>query len=182
MTGLPDPLPCTGRCVVLRRLRSDDLRAFQAYRHDPDVGRLQGWEPMPDDEAAEFLESMNRAAPLVPGEWFQIGIAERDSDRLIGDLGVHVQADQETAEVGFSLRTESQGRGLASEALSLLVGLLFSRTEIGAVHATTDQRNKRAIRLLERLGMTPILTRETEFRGLPCTEITYSLSRPAGKG
>ena len=181
MTPL-DSLPQTGQLVTLRRLRASDLRAFQDYRHDPEIGRLQGWSPEPDEAAREFLAAMSVAVPFVPGEWFQLGIAESVSDLLIGDIGVRVSLDQSVSEVGISLRRESHGRGLATEALSMAIALIFRYSASGSVRAFTDQRNRSAIRLLRRAGMREIATREAEFRGLPCKEVVFSRSRPTGEG
>ena len=178
----PNPLPEIGRNVTLRRLRIEDLRPFQAYRHDPEVGRLQGWTPEPDEAAEEFLAAMSRVTPFVPGKWFQLGIAEKASDLLIGDIGICLSQDQSESEIGISLRGESQGRGLASEALSMAIALIFNHTSSGSVKAITDQRNRAAIKLLERTGMRAISTEETTFRGLPCREIYFSISRSTDNG
>jgi hypothetical protein len=40
---LPEPLPIATARTTLRRLSTDDVAAFQAYRTDPEVGRWQGW-------------------------------------------------------------------------------------------------------------------------------------------
>ena len=96
-------LPLTTERVVLRRLSVADLRDFQAYRTDPVVARFQGWSIVPDDEARRFLAEMEAFPLLSPGAWSQIGIAERTSDRLIGDVGVRVAADGSEAELGISL-------------------------------------------------------------------------------
>ena len=82
--SLPDPLPWSSPRLTLRRLRPDDLPAFQAYRHDPEVWRYQGWDPVPDAEALAFLTEMEQAPFGVPGEWLQIAIAAADGDGLLG--------------------------------------------------------------------------------------------------
>ena len=179
---LSDSLPCVGQEVTLRRLKVDDLEAFQAYRHDPNVARLQGWVPVPDSDARSFLKSMNVAPALVPGEWIQLGIADRISGLLIGDIGLLLREDQRHGEIGISLRTESQGRGYATEATMMALDLLFRQTSIETILATTDLRNTAAKRLLERVGMEQISSERTIFRGLPCTEITLSISRPTKNG
>jgi hypothetical protein len=48
--------------IRLRRFRDSDLAAFQAYRHDPEVGRWQGWTPGPDALALDFLRRMAELA------------------------------------------------------------------------------------------------------------------------
>ena len=166
--------------MTLRRLAPADLRAFQAYRGDPDVGRYQGWLPMTDAEAGVFLEHMAAAEPFAPGAWFQLGIADRDSNVLIGDIGVHVAADGGHAEIGFTLRASAQGRGLGSEAVRAVVDLLLDRVKLPRVVAITDARNLPSVRLLERVGMRRVETVSTSFRGEPCIEHKFAISRHGG--
>lgn len=87
----------------LRRLVPSDLADFQYYRHDEDAGRYQGWLPQTDAEATLFLEQMGSAELFRPGEWFQLGIADRETDTLIGDIGICVSATEPEAEIGFTV-------------------------------------------------------------------------------
>ena len=96
----------------LRRLAARDLHAFQAYRSDPEVGRLQGWVAQPDAEALAFLNEMSTAPLLAPGLWTQLGIADTATGELLGDIGLHLSADAREVEIGFSLARSAQGRGL----------------------------------------------------------------------
>jgi len=166
-------LPREGGGVVLRRLAVADLAAFQAYRHDAEVGRYQGWSAMTDGEAIAFLAEMNGAVLLPPGAWCQIGIADADGLALIGDIGLRVAADGRQAEIGFSLRRESQGCGLATAAVRAATRMVFEHTTAERVVGITDARNAASIRLLERVGMRRVETAETVFRGEPCVEFTY---------
>lgn len=176
---ITDPLPRQGPRISLRRLRVADLELFQAYRADPNVGRFQGWSPMSTSEATAFLSDMSTAAFGKDGAWFQIGIAERSTDRLIGDLGVCLRrAEDRYAEIGFTLAAESQGQGLASEAVREALVLLFEQTDVARVIAITDTRNDASIRLLQRVGMTLTETVSAVFRGEPCEEHVFVLSRP----
>lgn len=169
--------------MTLRRLSPGDLAAFQAYRHDPEVGRWQGWQPQSDALALAFLNEMATCPMFAPGTWTQLGIAHAQTGQLIGDVGIHISDDAETAEFGFSLARGAQGRGLASAAVREAVQWVFEQTPVQCVHAQTDSRNLACIRLLERLGATRLATIETEFRGEPCTEIRYELARrPAAAG
>jgi aminoglycoside 6'-N-acetyltransferase len=173
----PDPLPHRGPGVVLRRLGREDLADFQAYRHDPAVGRFQGWSPMSDEHALQFLSEMH-ATPLVhPGHWTQIGIAEPDTQRLIGDIGLFVDEAGREAEVGFSLARHAQGRGLATAAVRAAIGLVLAASPVEQVLGITDARNAASIRVLERLGMRRTAIRHTVFRGEACEEHVYALLR-----
>lgn len=161
----------------LRRLRVSDVPAFQAYRALPGLGRFQGWVPMSDAAAHDFLAAMNRAAWFVPGQWLQLGIADAPTDALIGDIGLHLSADGATGQIGFTLSPGAQGRGIATHAVQAALDVLFTATTITQVQGITDARNNPSIRLLERLGFTCRESRQTEFRGEACVEHTYALSR-----
>ncbi|MEM7384583.1 MAG: GNAT family N-acetyltransferase [Verrucomicrobiota bacterium] len=180
MKGPGSRFPRTGPRIQLRRLSAKDLEPFQAYRHDPDVGRFQGWTPWPDEQALAFLQEMEKASLFRPGTWCQIGIADRVSERLIGDIGIHLDEKQNEAEIGFTLQAKSQGRGLGTEAVRAAIDWAFEMTEILRVVSVTDSRNHSAIKLLERIGMQRFRTVKNVFKGQPCTEHLYRLNRSEG--
>lgn len=165
--------------MTLRRLSPADLAAFQAYRHDPDVGRWQGWQPQSDAQALAFLTEMATGPLFAPGQWTQLGIADDITNQLIGDIGIHISADGADAEFGFSLARAAQGRGLASAAVRAAMHKVFTETAVQRIQAQTDTRNTACLRLLERLGATRLAAIETEFRGEPCVEVRYELGRRA---
>ena len=172
-----DPLPRGRNRIVLRRLALADLDAFQAYRRDPRIGLYQGWEPQSDDEALRFISDMRDVVLFPPGRWVQLGIADRRTDALIGDVGICVAATMETAEVGFTLSAAAQGVGLGTEAVREALDLIFDYAPVMQVRAVTDTRNTPSVRLLERVGMRRLDTVASMFRGNPCTEHIYGISR-----
>jgi RimJ/RimL family protein N-acetyltransferase len=174
-----EPLPLPGPRVVLRRMAPRDLAAFQACRHDAQLGRYQGWSAQTDADARAFIDEMAAAPLFVRGEWLQLAIAGREGDGLIGDIGLHVDADGRTAEIGFTLSRPAQGRGLATEAVALALRLLWQHTPVAHVLGITDIRNIASLRLLERLGFRLQYTREAVFKGEACVEAVYRLERPA---
>lgn len=174
---IPADLPRTAGSIVLRRLDPADLRAFQAYRHDAELGRYQGWAATSDEEARDFLGYMSSAKLLQPATWCQIGIAESGSLALIGDIGLLLARDARSTEIGFTLRRESQGRGLATAAVQEAIALVFETTRAERVVGTVDTRNVSSIRLLERVGMRKEETRSATSRGEPCTEYVYAIAK-----
>ena len=162
----------------LRRLTPADLPDFQRYRHDTEVGRYQSWLPQSDAEATAFLAASATAEFFEPGVWFQIGMADLETDRLIGDIGICLAVALPEAEIGFTVCRESQGRGLGREAVAAMVAFIFCETCVNRIVANTDARNSASINLLEKLGMQRLHTSEALFRGLPCEEHLYALDRP----
>lgn len=170
-------LPHTVGGVTLRRLAVEDLPAFQAYRNDPEVGRFQGWQPWSDAAAANFLLEMSTAPLFRPGDWFQVGVSEKGRPELIGDLGLCLSRDGRQVELGFTLQRAAQGRGLATVAVRAAIGLCFDHTYAERVACITDARNEACVRLLERIGMERTGTAAAIFRGEPCEEHHYALTR-----
>src|SRR5512145_2634303 len=153
---MTEPLPRVAQRITLRRLALADLARFQHYRHDPIVGQYQGWSPLDDTHALAFLRDMQTAPLLCPGAWCQLGIADRATGELIGDVGVCIAADSGYAEIGF----------------------ILEHTSVQTIIAITDARNAASIRLLERLGMHLTETKAAVFKGEPCIEHTFVFPRP----
>ena len=170
-------LPRAGANFILRRLSDDDLSVFQAYRHDVELGRYQGWSPMTDAEAQAFLLEMASAPLLQPGSWTQIGIAEPDNQCLIGDVGLFLGEDESFAEIGFTLARKAQGRGVATAAICEAIRLVFECSAADRLIGITDSRNLASVRLLERVGMRKVETRNVVFRDEPCVELVYQVFR-----
>jgi RimJ/RimL family protein N-acetyltransferase len=173
-----DALPRATDRLVLRRFAAGDLAPFQSYRRDSEVGRYQGWSTMDDAGAAAFIARMAVAQIGVPGEWFQIAVAEKSTGVLVGDIGIGLDPNRTgVAEIGFSMAPAAQGRGMGSEAVMAALALLFAWADVEIIEGITDARNIPSIRLLERVGMRLDRMQETLCKGELCTEHVYSLTR-----
>ncbi|MGL4965508.1 MAG: GNAT family N-acetyltransferase [Inquilinus sp.] len=173
-----DFVPIEADRLVLRRFAARDAGAFRAYRDDPEVARWQGWDGCSRDQAEAFVAGMEAAAYGLPGQWFQIAVADRADDRLLGDIGIHVLAGEpRLVELGVTFAGAAQGRGLATEALYALVRRLFTEEDRHRLQASIDPRNARSVALFERLGFR----REAHFRrsvwakGEWCDDVVYAL-------
>lgn len=140
--------------LLLRPFQADDLETFVGYRSDPEVARYQSWDSgFSMDDAERFLDTQRGLVFGRPGEWLQLAIVDGDRGTLYGDCAVRVLTDQpSTAEIGITLASTSQGRGIATEALTALLQELFEHHGMHRVFADTDDRNVAVGRLLERLG------------------------------
>jgi RimJ/RimL family protein N-acetyltransferase len=152
---------------------------FQAYRGNMQVRLYQDWELQTDPEAALFIADMRDAPLFAPGRWVQLGIADRGTDALLGDVGIRVVPDEAVAEIGFTLAPAAQGAGLGTEAVREVIGLVFDRSTVEQILAVTDARNLPSIRLLERVGMRRIETVAVVFKGEQCAEHIYAIRRGA---
>ena len=170
------PIP-TSR-LILRRFVETDWHTFLTYRNDPEIARYQGWSNISAETAQNFVREMNLAEFGVAGRWFQIALALPATDELIGDIGVHFQADDiHQAEIGYTVCRAYQGRGLATEAVTATIDLLFQKTPVTNLTAITDTRNEPSIKLLVKLGFQLVQTDTAYFHDVAGEEHTFQLSQ-----
>jgi aminoglycoside 6'-N-acetyltransferase len=105
---------------------------------------------------------MHAAAPLQPGVWFQLGIADARSLELIGDIGLLLSANGHHAEVGFTLARPAQGQGLATAAVREAVALVFECSAAGRVWLPRTRAPRPSACSAHRYKR---LSRKTTFRG-----------------
>jgi RimJ/RimL family protein N-acetyltransferase len=125
-----------------------------------------------------IIDEMRNAEIGIPGEWFQIAIAQKHTNALLGDMGMQVKTeDSKTVEIGFTLDFQEQGKGYALEAGQALIWLLFEVAQINKIIAITDAKNEASIKLLKRLGLKFVGSNEIEFRGELCCEYSFELEK-----
>ncbi len=160
--------------LVLRDLTGADVDALVEYRNDEQTARLQDWPlPYPDERARALVSGVEQTWPVSDG-WYQVAV-EHDG-RLAGDIGVGRTDDGRQAEIGYTLAPWARGRGLATEAVTAVVDLLFTEG-VHRVTAGVDPENVPSANLLRRLGFR----HEGHFvsaylvRGVWCDDDRYAI-------
>lgn len=128
--------------LLMRRARPDDLEALHAIMADPETMRF--WSTPPHATLAEtraWLDSMIAADPAAADDF----MLEQDGE-LIGKLG-----GWRLPEIGFLLRRDRWGQGLASEALATFITRAAS-LGVPFLTADVDPENAASLKLLERAG------------------------------
>lgn len=129
--------------LKLRKALTSDLDALHALLSDPLATRY--WSTPPHEHIEEtrvWLANMI-AAPADRSLDF---IVEYE-DRCIGKAGMY-----EVPEIGFILRPDFWGRGLATEAVAAAVRAGFAAFPIEAITADVDPRNDASLGVLKRIG------------------------------
>ncbi|HZD81186.1 MAG TPA: GNAT family N-acetyltransferase, partial [Actinomycetota bacterium] len=110
----------------LRRSGPDDADQISAYRSDPRVHRYQGWDRTDPEGVRREIEEMAARAPGEPGGWVQLTVEDRESGRLVGDVGFSpAEGEPAVIKIGYTISPAFQGRGYATEAVRALVDYLF---------------------------------------------------------
>lgn len=149
------PILLTSARLTLSPLGVPDVTAFVRYRQDPQVARYQSWGVDYSPRDARDLVAQQPPGELpAAGEWLQLGVHDRATGELLGDVALHTLPDQpDSYEIGVTLAPSSQGRGIATEALGILLDHLFDVAGAHRVVASCDTRNHPVAALLTRLGL-----------------------------
>jgi [ribosomal protein S5]-alanine N-acetyltransferase len=140
--------------LVLRELTLDDVAAVQDYAVDPEVYRYMPWGPNTPEQTAEFIRSTIDARHMVPRRAYELAVVRKDTGRLVGAAGCRVRSlENLEGDIGYALRREAWGQGLATEAAAALVEFGLGTLGLHRVWATCHVDNARSARVLEKVGM-----------------------------
>jgi RimJ/RimL family protein N-acetyltransferase len=100
--------------------------------------------------------------------------------RVVGSVVFHGRPPDGIAEVGYGVEAESQGQGYATEGTAACVEWALEQPGILAVQATTLPWHRASLRVIEKLGMVKVDSRDHELLGeLYVFEVRRGCERPA---
>jgi ribosomal-protein-alanine N-acetyltransferase len=139
-----------GRSIALRVVRESDLAALLELDNDL-------------ERRGAFVPNRLRPEPVFRKEFQETGFLTEEmgrllivdaEDRVLGVLGyfkpVHYM---DALEIGYSITDPAlRGRGIATEAVALLVGWLFGTKKLGRLQLTLIPENAASRRVAEKSG------------------------------
>jgi RimJ/RimL family protein N-acetyltransferase len=143
--------------LVLRCYERDDVTAVQAVVLR-NLDALRPWmpwialEPKSDEERGEQLRRFRGRFDL--GEDFIYGVFDRISGAYVGGCGLHPRVAPGAIEIGYWIREDRWGQGLATEAAAALTRVGFERMEALRVEIRVDPENTRSLRVPPKLGFS----------------------------
>lgn len=138
--------------TTLRPISPEDNQQVFCYRSDSETNKYQGWIPKSINEVDEFI-ARNPTQFNKPDSWFQLVIIEKDTEIIIGDIGIHfLGTDNFQCEIGCTLSKDYQGKGFASETLKSVIDYLFDGLDKHRIVTSIDPMNISSINLVEKLG------------------------------
>lgn len=177
MLNPPDSI--VGATVRLRRSRPADSQAVFLAASDPEVMRFMEWPAHKSiaDTEAYMNGCADRWTSGVEYHWVVEG---QEGGPLLGCIACRVRAH--AADFGYFFARSAWGRGVATEASSLLVGWLGMQPSILRIWASTDADNIGSAKVLKRVGLQREgILRMSTFRpnigGLPRDTAIYALCK-----
>jgi RimJ/RimL family protein N-acetyltransferase len=156
--------PLVGKRCRLRDFTQRDLAEFARYRAIPEVARFQSWTDYSFADAQKLFIAQAGTRFGRDGSWYQVAIAANQDGVLLGDCALHFLEDGRQLEIGFTVAPEHQGRGIAREALSLLLD-----------HAFGTMKTHRVIAAALGLCMHPHYKENVFFKGRWGDECLYAM-------
>jgi RimJ/RimL family protein N-acetyltransferase len=122
---------------------------------------LPGLEELPTLEQTR-ADLARRGQAWLDGSQLPLAIAVRAEDgwRLVGEVNLLIDSRIRSAEVGYWLDADFEGRGLATRAVRAALDWAFGPLGLRRIKLFAIAANEPSIRLAERLGFT----REGVFR------------------
>ena len=164
---------------MLRKWRLSDAKDLAAALNNEKIlNNLRDGLPFPytEQDARDYI-----AAMLASDEDSTFAYAITQNDRAIGSIGAFRQENihRQTAELGYYLAEEYWGRGIMTEAIRQLCGIIFDTTDILRIYAEPFAYNTGSRRALEKAGfvLEGIMKNNAVKNGKVLDMALYSLTR-----
>jgi RimJ/RimL family protein N-acetyltransferase len=123
---------------------------------DSSIDHLLPWmpwarfEPQTLDEKVELLRRFRSS--FDADEEYPYGVFEPDESRQLGGAGLHRRGGEGSLEIGYFLRADATGRGLATEMTAALARVAVEKCGVDRVDIQVDPANERSLLVPRRLG------------------------------
>ena len=141
--------------LVLRCWEPDDAPLLKDAV-DSSIEHLLPWmpwaryEPQSLDEKLQLVREFRGQFDL--GEQYVYGILEPDESRALGGCGLHPRGGDGSLEIGYWIRADATGQGLATEAAAVLTRVGFEHFGLDRVDLSVDPENERSRKIPVKLG------------------------------
>jgi ribosomal-protein-alanine N-acetyltransferase len=136
--------------LLLRPFDRGDVDDALGYRDDVEFARFLPHVPQPfTRQDAEAFVALNMSEPWDREPTFAIVLG----GKLIGTVNLTIDASRRTATLGYAIGRAWWGRGIALEAARAATEWAIATFGLIRICASTDARNQRSLRVLEKLGM-----------------------------
>ena len=136
--------------LIIRTMVSSDIPALWEWMPDKSIYTYWGKGPSKAERNPELLFEKEEK----PTKSFHLGIAEKNSGKVVGDIWVYLIENDRMAQIAIRLSKAVHGKGYGTESLSAMTGFCFDHTELQRLWTEVDVRNTASCRMLEKCGYT----------------------------
>ena len=140
--------------LILRGMRVSDAEDMFNYARRPSVTQYLTWDPHRSaEETREYLTYVGQR--YRTGDFYDWALVCKEDSRMIGTCGfTSFNCPADSAEIGYVLNPDYQGKGLATEAVRRVLDFGFGELNLHRIEAHFIEGNTSSLHLMERVGMT----------------------------
>ncbi|HKX87111.1 MAG TPA: GNAT family N-acetyltransferase [Flavobacterium sp.] len=163
--------------LLLRQITTDDVQEVFELRSNPETMKFI---PRPlvtsHEEALSHIKMIQDK--IESNEGINWAVTLKPDNKLLGIIGHYrIKWEHFRSEIGYMLLPEAHGKGIATEAIQLIVDYGFNKMKMHSLEGIIDPENKGSARVLEKNGFVKEAHfKENEFfDGKFIDSVIYSL-------
>lgn len=146
----PFPVLVTQR-LNLRQITEDDLNEFYILKSDERLLKHYDAKARNFEESRQKLLALNR--DIAEGDSITWGITHQNDNKLIGSICLwNFSENQHSAEIGYELMVDWQGKGIMQEAIKAVIAYGFNQMHLLRIEAVPNPNHIKSINLLKSNG------------------------------
>ncbi|HTK15148.1 MAG TPA: GNAT family N-acetyltransferase [Acidimicrobiia bacterium] len=158
--------------MTLRPITMEDVDVLVALDSDPEVMRfISGGKPSTRAETERIVQRS------LGHRWLGF---ERESGKFVGWFGIR-PSTATSRELGYRLRREAWGQGLATEGARAVIAVAFAQPGVDRVRAETMAVNTASRAVMERCGLRFVrafrLESDEPITGTELGEVEYEITK-----
>lgn len=145
----------SGELIRVRRLKRQDIHSLQNNANDENISKFIPFIPHPYtlNNARKWINLTHRMARS--NNAYHFGITLIETNEIIGMIGLkNINLLDLNAEIEYWVGSKYWKRGIASEALNLILKFAFNDLNLVRVYAFVPEKNIASIRLLDKFRFT----------------------------
>jgi RimJ/RimL family protein N-acetyltransferase len=146
------PILATDR-LLLRSLAQQDAPQVQQLAGDEAISATALNVPYPFEDGMAEAWIATHKPDFIAGKAVTWAIVLRETQMLIGAVGLSINADHANAELGYWIGKFYWGKGYASEAAQAVMDFGFQTLKLHRIYATCLGCNPASAGVLQKLGM-----------------------------
>ena len=139
--------------LILRAVSLEDAAEVTALVGAREIASMTVAIPHPYEEGMARDWIGQHRSGLEAGEGVSYALIERDSNRLVGAIGLRIDKDHRKAELGYWIGVQFWGNGYATEAAKRLIEYGFRDLKLNRIYARHFVRNPASGKVLRKAGM-----------------------------
>jgi [ribosomal protein S5]-alanine N-acetyltransferase len=126
----------------LRKIRHDDISSLIKYCNNEAIADQIINIPYPYEESDAIYRMNFILQGFKNKERYVFAITLKDNDELIGEIGLHLDKTNDSAQFGYWIGEPFWGKGIATEATAAILKFGFETLNLNKIYATHYPDNK----------------------------------------